>query len=199
MFGKLFGGAAAAGVLAAVLATGAMAAPAGAPTAKPAAHRATAAAKNVAAGTVTAVSGTQLTVKNGKGESQTLLRTETTVVVKGLKEKATWSEIEINSHVRVRYESRDGKLYAKRVHIGRAHLAGTVQSVGGNLIVIRGRNGKDVKITVAAATKYFDVTGKKQRKAGALSEIHAGMRLAAAGSYDASRNFDAAIVAYRSK
>ncbi len=199
MFGKLFGGAAAAGVLAAVLATGAMAAPAGAPTAKPAAHRATAAAKNVAAGTVTAVSGTQLTVKNGKGESQTLLRTETTVVVKGLKEKATWSEIEIKSHVRVRYESRDGKLYAKRVHIGRAHLTGTVQSVGGNLIVIRGRNGKDVKITVAAATKYFDVTGKKQRKAGALSEIHAGMRLAAAGSYDASRNFDAAIVAYRSK
>ncbi len=201
MFGKLLGGAAAAAVLATVLATGAVAAPAGAPTAKPTAppHKATAAAKDVAAGTVTAVSGTQVTLKNAKGVSQTFLRTETTIVVKGLKEKASWSEIEINSHVRVRYASRDGALYATRVHIGRAHLAGTVQSVSANSITIRGRDGKDVRITVAAGTKYFAVTGKKQRKTGALSEIHAGMRLAAAGNYDASRNFDAAIVAYRSK
>ncbi len=199
MFGKLLTGAAAAGVMATVLATGAMAAPAGAQTAKPAAQRATAAAKDVAAGTVTAVSKTQLTVKTAKGESHTYLRTETTVVVKGRNEKAAWSEIEIKSHVRVRYESRDGKLYAKRVHIDRALLRGTVESVSGNVITIRGRDGKDIRITVSNETKYFEVTGKHQRKAGALSDIKTGMRLGATGNYDASRNFDAAIVAYRSK
>ncbi len=202
MFGKLFGGAAAAAVLATVLATGAMAAPAGAPTAKPTAKPAAqqrATAKDVAAGTVTAVSETQVTVKNAKGGSQTFLRTDGTIVTKGRNDKAAWSEIEISSHIRVRYESRDGKLYAKRVHIGRAHLSGKVQSVSGNIITIRGRDGKDVRITVTSDTKYFEVTGKKQRQAGKLSDIHAGMRLAAAGNYDASRNFDAAMVAYRSK
>jgi len=32
-----------------------------------------------------------------------------------------------------------------------------------------------------------------------LSDFHAGTRLLAAGSYDASHNFDAAVIAYRSK
>jgi len=124
-------------------------------------------------------------------------RADSTIVVKGHNEKSSWSEIEINSHVRVRYETRDGKLYAKRVHIGPARLAGKVESVSGNIITIRTRDGKDVRLTVNNATKYFEVTGKKQRQAGALKAIHAGMRLGAAGTYDASHNFDAAIVVYR--
>src|SRR5205807_10018255 len=157
------------------------------------------AAKDVFGGTVTAISATQLTVKNAKAGSKTFLRTDATVVVKGRNEKSTWSRIEINSHVSVRFEERDGKLYAKRIHIGRAHLAGKVESVNGNVITIRTRDGKDVKLTVNASTKYFEITGKHQRKAGSLTDIKAGMRLVAAGSYDASHNFDAAVVAYRNK
>ena len=61
------------------------------------------------------------------------------------------------------------------------------------------RDGKDVRLTVNSSTKYFEITGKKQRQAGTLSDIHAGMRLIAGGSYDASHNFDAAVVAYRNK
>lgn len=198
MFGKLFAGIAAAGVLAAVLTTGAMAAPGGTPAASPTA-KVRQASKDVFGGKVTAISESQLTVKNAKGDSTTFLRTDTTIVVKGRAEKATWSEIEVNSQVRVRYETRNGKLYATRVHIGRAHLAGKVESVIGNVVTIRTRDGKDVKITVTSATKYFQVTGKKQRQAGSLNDIHAGMRVAAAGNYDASHNFDAAIVAYKSK
>ena len=199
MFGRLFTGMAAAGVLAAVLTTGAMAAPAAAtPSAGPARQQAQA-AKDVSNGTVTAISATQLTVKNPKGVSQTFLRTDNTVVVKGLKVKASWSEIEVGSHVRVRFEQTAGKLYAKRVHIGRARLAGTVSSVSGSTITIRTRDGKDVRITVTGSTKYFELTGKKQRQAGKLSDIHASMRLAAAGSYDTAHNFDASLVAYRSK
>jgi hypothetical protein len=121
------------------------------------------------------------------------------VVVKGRNEKATWSEIEVNSHVGVRFEARDGKLYAKRIRIGLAHAAGKVESVNGNVITLRGRDGKDVKLTVNGGTKYFEITGKHQRKAGSLADIKAGMRLSAAGSYDASHNFDASLVAYRSK
>ena len=198
MIGKVFAGIATAGVLAGVLATGVMAAPAATAAANPTKTQRPA-AKDVFGGTVTAISATQLTVKNTKAGSKTFLRTDATVVVKGRNEKATWSEIEINSHVRVRFEERDGKLYAKRIHIGRAHIAGKVQSVNGNVITIRTRDGKDVKLTVNASTKYFEITGKHQRKAGSLTDIKAGMRLVAAGSYDASHNFDAAVVAYRNK
>ncbi len=198
MFGKVLAGIAAAGVLAGVLATGAMAAPAATAAASPAKTQRPA-AKDVFGGTVTAISETQVAVKSAKAGSKTFLRTDATVVVKGRNEKASWSEIEVNSHVVVRYAERDGKLYAKRVHIGRAHLAGKVESVSGNVITIRTRDGKDVRLTVNSSTKYFEITGKKQRQAGSLNDIHAGMRLLAAGTYDASHNFDAALIAYRNK
>ena len=146
MFGKLFAGIAAAGVLAAVLTTGAMAAPAASASPSPSA-KVRQAPKDVFSGTVTAITATQLTVKNAKAGSKTFLRADSTIVVKGHNEKSSWSEIEINSHVRVRYETRDGKLYAKRVHIGPARLAGKVESVSGNIITIRTRDGKDVRLT----------------------------------------------------
>jgi hypothetical protein len=198
MIGKVLAGIATAGVIAGVLATGAMAAPAATTAASPAKTQRPA-AKDVFGGTVTAITATQVTVKNAKAGSKTFLKTDATVVVKGRNEKASWSEIEINSHVMVRYEARDGKLYAKRVHIGRAHVAGKVESVNGNVITIRTRDGKEVRLTVNTTTKYFEITGKNQRQAGKLSDIHAGTRLIAGGSYDASHNFDAALVAYRNK
>src|SRR5438309_1205945 len=197
MIGKVFAGIVTAGVLAGALATGALAAPAA--TAASPAQTQRPAAKDVFGGTVTAISATQLTVKTAKAGSKTFLRTDATVVVKGRNEKSTWSEIEINSHVRVRFEERDGKLYAKRIHIGGAHVAGKVKSVNGNVITIRTRDGKDVKLTVNGSTKYFEITGKHERKAGSLTDIKAGMRLVAAGSYDASHNFDAAVTAYRNR
>ncbi|HEY4845888.1 MAG TPA: DUF5666 domain-containing protein [Candidatus Dormibacteraeota bacterium] len=198
MFGKVFAGIATAGVLAGVLATGAMAAPAATATPNPAKTQRPV-AKDLFGGTVTAINETQITIKNAKSGSKTFLRTDATVIVKGRNEKAMWSEIEVNSHVSVRYETRDGKLYLKRVHIGRAHVAGKVQSVNGNTVTIRTRDGKDVRLTVNASTKYFQVIGKKQRQPGSLGDIKAGTRLIAAGSYDASHNFDAALVAYRNK
>ena len=197
MIGKVVAGIATAGVMAGVLATGVMAAPAGTSAASPAKTQRHA-AKDVFGGTVTAINETQLTVKNRKGDSKTFLSTDKTVVIVNGR-IARWSEIEINSHVGVRFEERDGKLYAKRIRIGLAHVAGKVESVNGNVITIRGRDGKDVKLTVNDGTKYFEITGKHERKAGSLRDIHAGMRLVAAGSYDANHNFDAAIVAYRSK
>ena len=194
MFGKVIAGIAAAGVLAAVLGTGVMAAPAAASPSPATKQRP--AAKDAFGGIVTAINEKQLTVKNAKQGSKTFARQDTTVVVKGRNEKSSWSEIEINSQVLVRYEARDGKLYAKRIRIGRAHVAGIVTSISGNVITLRTRDGKDVKLTVNAGTKYFEFTGKKERKPGSLKDIHAGMRLIAAGSFDSSHNFDAALVAY---
>jgi hypothetical protein len=197
MIGKVLAGIATAGVLAGVLATGAMAAPAATTTASPTKAQRPA-AKDLFGGTVTAITATEMTVKNAKAGGKTFFSTDKTVVVIDGR-IARWSEIEINSHVMVRFAERDGKLYAKRVRIGAAHVAGKVESVNGNVITIRTRDGKDVKITVNDSTKYFEITGKHERKAGSLKDIHAGTGLIATGSYDASHNFDASLVAYRNK
>jgi outer membrane protein assembly factor BamB len=196
MFGKVLVGLTAAGVLAGSVATGAMAAPAATAAATPAPKQQ--AAKDRFGGIVTAINETQVTVKNPKAGSKTFLRNSDTVVMKA-GQKSSWSEIEVNSHVLVRYQDKGGKLYATRVRIGRAHIAGTVQSINGNTITMRTRDGKDVRLTVTSNTKYFKVAGKKQRQPGSLSDIHTGIRLLAAGSYDSSHNFDAALIAYRAK
>jgi uncharacterized protein DUF5666 len=198
MMGKVFAGIAAAGVLAAVLTTGVMAAPAATPAASPTTKQRPA-PRDVFAGTVTAINERQVTVRNARAGSKTFLRTDATVVVEGLKAKSSWSEIGINSHVAIRYEARDGKLYAKGVRIGRTRVAGQVQAVNGNIITLRTREGKDLKLTVNNSTKYVQLTGKKQRQAGSLKDIHAGTRLIAAGRYDSRHNFDAALIAYHNK
>ena len=201
LVGKALAGIAAAGVLAGALTTGVLAAPATAAassTAAPGQQAAARAAKDLFGGTVTAINDSQLTVKNAKATSKTFLRTDTTVVMRD-GQRASWSEIEVNSHVVLRYREQSGKLYATRIRIGRIRVAGTVQAVNGNSIMIRTRDGKDLLITVNSNTKFVEITGKKQHQAGKLSDIHAGMRLMAAGTNDSSHNFDAALVAYRNK
>src|SRR5260370_28206562 len=193
MFGKVFAGIAPAGVLAGVLATGVMAAPAGTASASPAKTQRHA-AKDVLGGTVTAINETQLTVKNRKGDSKSFLSTDKTVVIIDGR-IARWSEIEVSSHVSVRFEERDGKLYAKRIRIGLAHVAGKVESVNGNVITIRTRDGKDVKLTVNDSTKYFEITGKHDRTAGSLADINAGRRLIPPGTHDPRPTFSASLLA----
>ena len=138
--GKALAGLAAAGVVSGALATGVLAAPAAATaSASPTApQRQPAARKDAFAGTVTAISDTQLTVKGRAGASRTFLRDASTRVYRG-KDQVAWSEIEVNSHVGLRFAERNGKLYAVRIRIGRAHTAGRVQSVKGNVIITHGR------------------------------------------------------------
>jgi hypothetical protein len=197
MFGKLIAGVVTTGVMMGALATGVAAAPAGAPTTSPAGtHQGQRAEKKDRfGGTVAAVSQTQLTVRNPRGESKTFLRTDKTQVFRG-KDQAQWSEIEVNSRVAVRFAERDGKLYALRVNLARPHVAGKVASRDGNLITITAKDGKTIRITVNGGTKYFEAQGKGHRKPGSLGDIHAGERLAAVGSWDASMAFDASAIVY---
>ena len=197
MVGKLIAGIATTGVMFGALATGVAAAPATSPTASPAGHHQgqRAEKKDRFGGTVTAVSDTQLTVRNRRGESKTFLRTEKTQVFRG-KDRAQWSEIEVNSHVAVRFAERDGKLYATRVNLVRPHVAGKVENRDGNVITIAAKDGKEIRITVNGDTKYFEAQGKGQRKPGSLNDIHAGERLAAVGSWDKSGAFDASAIVY---
>lgn len=195
MFGKLFASIALAGVLTGVLATGALAAPAANPSA-PAKHRGE--QKDIFRGTVTAISDQQLTVHNRKGETKSFSRTEDTQVFRG-RERTTWSEIEVGSHVAVRFEERNGKLLARQIRLGYPTVHGRVESVNGNVITLRGKDGKDIRVTVNGNTKYFERAGRHERKPGSLNEIKAGDRLLAIGTRDANGSLDARIVIYPDK
>lgn len=193
--GKALAGLAVAGVLSGALATGVLAAPAAAgASASPTAgqHQR---ARDRFAGTVTAISDTQLTVKDRAGTSRTFLRDASTRVYRGT-DQVSWSEIEVNSHVGLRFAERGGQQYALRIQLGRAHVAGRVESVTGNVITIRGKDGKDVKVTVSARTRIVEILGKGNRKPATLKDIHAGQRLAAAGSWDTNGSLDAALVLF---
>jgi hypothetical protein len=196
--GKALVGLAAAGVVSGALATGVLAAPAAASASaspSPAAQQ-PAARKDLFAGTVTAISDTQVTIKDRAGASRTFLRDAATKVYRG-KDRVSWSEIEVNSHVRLRFAERDGKAYAVRIQLGRAHTAGRVESVDGNVITIRTRDGKAVKVMVNGETRFFEVVGKGQRKPASLQDVHAGERLNAAGAWDKNGSFDAALVLFQ--
>src|SRR5437899_7574112 len=94
--GKALVGLAAAGVVSGALATGVLAAPAAASASaspSPAAHQ-RAARKDLFAGTVTAISDTQVTIKDRAGASRTFLRDAATRVYRG-KDLVSWSEIEV--------------------------------------------------------------------------------------------------------
>ena len=196
--GKALAGLAVAGVVSGALATGVLAAPAaaGASAAPAAGHQQRAPRKDRFAGTVTAISDTQLTLKDRTGLSKTFLRDTATRVYRG-KDQVNWSEIEVNSHVGLRFAERNGKRYALRIQLGLARAAGRVESVNDNVITIRTRDGKDVRISVSPRTKIVEVLGKGIRKPATLKDIHAGQRLAAAGSWDKTGSLDAVLVLFR--
>lgn len=193
--GKALAGLAAAGVLSGALATGVLAAPAAAGASASPAVGSHQRARDRFAGTVTAISDTQLTVKDRAGTSRTFLRDASTRVYRG-KDQVSWSELEVNSHVGLRYAERNGKVYALRIQLGRARAAGRVESVTGNVITIRAKDGKDVKITVSAQTKFVEILGKRNRKPATLEDVHAGQRLAAVGAWDKTGSLDAALVLF---
>lgn len=196
MFAKLFAGVLLAGIMTGAFATAALAEPAG-QTATTARHRDHKADKFY--GTVVNVTDSQLVVRDRDRETRTFLRTEKTDVFRGRHEKASWSDIRTGDTVAVQFEERDGKLLARRVHLGLAYVRGKVVRVDGNVITIHSKRGEDITITVNADTKYFERTGKHERKPASLSDIKAGQHLVAAGRRDAGEGFDARIIVFSDK
>lgn len=150
-------------------------------------------------GQVIAVSLSQLTVRNKAGESKVFLRTDGTQVFRGRHEKSAWSEIEINSSVTVRFEERDGKLYARTIHLGWAHVSGKVQRIEGSTIVIGTRDGREVRVTISERTRFIERQHKAKPHDGSLGDLHPGMPVVVIGKRDAGGGFDAGTVIYWTK
>ncbi len=196
MLGKVFAGIAVAGILTGAMATGAFADPA-TPSPSPARHRGE--HKDVFRGAVVNVNDTELVVRGRGDETKSFEKTEKTKVFEGRHEPATWSEIKAGTDVAVAFEEHDGKLVARRVQIAAPRVRGRVESVTGSSITIRGKDGKDIRITVTDGTQFFAREGKHERKPGSLSEIKPGQYLMAVGGRGVNGSFDARIVVYGDK
>jgi hypothetical protein len=156
-------------------------------------------ARDAFSGAVTAISSSQLTVRNKAGESKTFLRTEGTQVLRGRKDKSAWSEIEINGHVTVRFEERDGKLYARAIYLSWAHVSGKVLRIDGSTIILATRDGREVRVTTSERTRFIERQHKGQSHDGSLRDLRPGMSLVAVGKRDAGGSFDAGTVIYWTK
>jgi hypothetical protein len=119
--------------------------------------------------------------------------------LRGRKDKSAWSEIEINGHVTVRFEERDGKLYARAIYLSWAHVSGKVLRIDGSTIILATRDGREVRVTTSERTRFIERQHKGQSHDGSLRDLRPGMSLVAVGKRDAGGSFDAGTVIYWTK
>jgi len=145
-------------------------------------------------GIVTAVTDHEVTVRSHGGQKRTFPRNPKTMVLKD-QQPVGWSDIPLRSYVIVRFTNRRGEPVVRRITIGRENVRGKVERVTTELILIATTDGRHIRISVDADTRYTASSSPSTR--GALAEIRPGMHLVASGAWDSTDAFDAASVLYR--
>ena len=112
-------------------------------------------------GTVTAVTGTSVTVKDRAGTSSTYSIDPSTIFTKD-RVAATATDLSVGDSVRV-LPSSSSATTAARIDIELPHVAGKVVSVSGNTIEVTSRGGTNETIQVDSSTTYT--------KSGATSSL----------------------------
>jgi hypothetical protein len=142
------------------------------------------------AGTVTAKSGANLTVKDHAGTTHTVVTTDSTVVTRG-GQSAKVSDIGVNSEIRAEGTLSNGTLTATRIDIMVPHAGGKITTISGSTITVSDRDNTTQTITVTSSTTYTDAqTGKSS----SLSALKVGDFIMAEGTLDSSGTFTATAV-----
>jgi Domain of unknown function (DUF5666) len=133
-------------------------------------------------GTITAVSGTSITVSGGhhsSSSSSTYAITTNTKFNEGKTSLAS-SQLAVGQHVTVEVSSATPTT-ASSISVDPTVLGGTVTAVSGNVITIKDNQGFTRTIDVNAATTYGD-----GHAAGSLTDVTVGANIWAAGLIDAN-------------
>ncbi|MEA2519010.1 MAG: hypothetical protein QOF49_1090 [Chloroflexota bacterium] len=140
-----------------------------------------------AAGTVTAVGTDTITITLRDGTSKTIATTGATTYRLG-KAAATRADVQVGATIAAAGEQAgDGTLTAKTVTIRLPHVQGTVAATTADTITVTRRDGTTVTIHVAAGAT-IRVAGVG---AAVLSDVKAGMVVAAAGTQRPDGSIDA--------
>jgi hypothetical protein len=141
-------------------------------------------------GTVTAVNGAQLTVKDHAGTAHTVITTNSTVVTRG-GQSAKVSDITVNSEIRAEGTLSNGTLTATRIDIMVPHAGGKITTISGSTITVSDPGNTTMTIHVTASTTYTDAqTGKNT----SLSALKVGDFIVADGTRNSDGSFTATAI-----
>jgi hypothetical protein len=138
---------------------------------------------------VTAVNGSNISLRTDDGWTRTITVTGSTTVTKG-GQAATLSTVAVGDII-VFGETRnaDGSYTITRIDIVVPRVAGTVSAIGADSITIKGRDGTSTTIRTSASTTYHVGTGN-----GTRSDIKVGSAIVASGAKASDGSLDASSI-----
>ncbi|MEO5940956.1 MAG: DUF5666 domain-containing protein [Candidatus Limnocylindrales bacterium] len=138
---------------------------------------------------VTAVSGSSLSLATADGWTRTIAVTSTTTITRG-GAVATLADIAVGDEIRFRQtRATDGTFTITAVEIVQPHVAGTVTAIGADSITLTLRDGSSQTIKTTGSTVYH-----LERADGARSDVKVGSRIVASGEKAADGTLNASSV-----
>jgi hypothetical protein len=140
---------------------------------------------------ITAIDGSNVSLKTVDGWTRTIAVTSSTKITKG-GNAITLDDLAVGQTIRFRQErNSDGSFSVTHIEVVLPTVAGTVTGTTGSTITIRQRDGSSATIHVDASTS-FRVQGSKG--AASLTDVEVGMGLIAEGEKNADGSLNAARV-----
>jgi hypothetical protein len=139
---------------------------------------------------ITAISGSNLTLETEDGWTRTIALTPTTTITKG-GQSSEAGDLAVGDRVRFsQTRGSDGTFTVTAIQVVLPSIAGTVSATSATTITIERPDGTSVTINVDAGTTY-EVAGAT---ASDLGDVAVGMRLVAVGAQNADGSFDASAI-----
>ena len=140
--------------------------------------------------TITAISGSNLSLKTADGWTRTITIAGDTTLMKGTMTLKT-ADLKVGDEVRLRQEVQaDGSFKITELHVIQPHVGGSITAVSGTTITVTQRDGTTATIKVTSATTYQ--VGRTEGKA--LTDIKVGMLAGAVGTLNSDGSLTAGAV-----
>ena len=136
--------------------------------------------------TITAISGSELSLKTEDGWTRTIAVTDTTTIIKG-GATITLGDLAVGDEIHFRQtRNADGTYTVTAIRVVLPSVAGVVTAIDGNTLTIAQKDGTSATIHVDSATTY-----RVNGAAGSLSDIKVGSIIAAEGTLRTDGSLDA--------
>jgi hypothetical protein len=139
--------------------------------------------------TITAISGSDLSLKTDDGWTRTIAVTATTTITKGGATIAL-GDLAVGDEIRFgQTKAADGTYTVTAIRVVLPSVAGVVKTIDGNTLTVTQKDGTTATIHVDGATTY-----RVNGAAGSLSDIKVGSVIGAQGSLRTDGSLDATAV-----
>jgi hypothetical protein len=145
--------------------------------------------------TITAINGSNLSLKTDDGWTRTIAVTSTTTITKG-GQTIAMADLKVGDSIRFgQTRNADGSFTVNRIAVVVPRVAGTVTAVTDNGFTLSKRDGTTSTVTVSSSTTY--TVGALTPKAGTKSDVKVGSEVAVQGTQGAGNTLSAISVHVR--